>query len=162
MQNHVRVIDISKEEIFGLDFSHIHGEIQKAESDRKILDSEMNSWEITFSDYMSDPRPLPSIPEVTAWVNGSVDAGIPWFYFLRTGIRPQSLLLLLACGAKATALSPDGPYLIDVNRFKAFVSQNLCNLKGYVEKNGLPSESSNRIANAVMRVVREIIQVPDE
>lgn len=162
MQNHVRVIDISKEEIFGLDFSHIHGEIQKAESDRKILDSEMNSWEITFSDYMSDPRPLPSIPEVTAWVNGSVDAGIPWFYFLRTGIRPQSLLLLLACGAKATAPSPDGPYLIDVNRFKAFVSQNLCNLKGYVDKNGLPNESSNRIANAVMRVVREFIQVPDE
>lgn len=156
-QNQVRVIEISKEEIMQMDYSIIQGEIQKAESTRQVLESEMSTWEFAFSDYMSDPRPLSDIPEINAWVNGSVNAGIPWFFFLRTGFRPQSLLLLLACGAKSTCTDADGSYLTDISKFKRFVSTNFLNLSYFLEKNGYPDRARLDLTDSVMHIVKEMI-----
>ena len=156
-QNPIRVIDVTKDAIIHMDYSLIQKDIQKAESTIQILDAEKFTWEITFNDFISDPRPLSDIPEVVAWINGSVDAGIPWFFFLRTGFRPQSLLLLLACGAKSTYTDAKGAYLTDINKFKDFVSMNFCNLSSFLKKNGYSDRARLDLTDTVMRVVKEMI-----
>ena len=157
MGHQIRVIDISKEDVVNMDYSLIQKNIQEAESTIQILDSEKMTWEITFNDYISDPRPLSDIPEVVAWINGSVDAGIPWFFFLRTGFRPQSLLLLLACGAKSTYTDAKGAYLTDVNKFREFVSMNFFNLSSYLKKNGYSDGTRIALTNSVTSIVKEMI-----
>jgi len=157
MQRHIQVIDILKKDITDMDYGPVRRKVWEAESDKEILESEKNSWEITFSDYAADPRPLPDIPEVVTWINGSVDAGIPWFYFLRTGILPQSLQLLLACGAKTADPGPDGSYLIDINKFKAFVTKNFNNLNAFMEKNSFSYEAGIEITDAVIRIIKEMM-----
>lgn len=156
-QNPIRVIDVTKDAIIHMDYSLIQKDIQKAESTIQILDAEKFTWEITFNDFISDPRPLSDIPEVVAWINGSVDAGIPWFFFLRTGFRPQSLLLLLACGAKSTYTDAKDAYLTDINKFKDFVSMNFCNLSSFLKKNGYSDRARLDLTDTVMRVVKEMI-----
>lgn len=157
MGHQIRVIDISKEDVVNMNYSLIQKDIQEAESTIQILETEKMSWEITFNDYISDPRPLSDIPEVVAWINGSVDAGIPWFFFLRTGFRPQSLLLLLACGAKSTYTDAKGAYLTDVNKFREFVSINFFNLSSFLKKNGYSDRARLDLTDTVMRVVKEMI-----
>ena len=86
------MVSIAKLAVLMEDFSDIETLIEaSAEDPQKLLDAR-NTWEVFFAEYDDDPREIPEIPEVKNWIHASLEAGIPWFYFiaLRSVCAPSS------------------------------------------------------------------------
>ena len=88
----VPVIDVLRE-----DFSNMEALIQQTAADMDALAAAGNTWEVCFSDYDGDPREIQDIPEVVNWIRQSVEAGIPWFYFMKADPLSMGLFTFMIC-----------------------------------------------------------------
>lgn len=150
-------VAIQKTDVLMEDFSNIQRLIHYCASTMKKLIEARNTWEVFFDEYDDDPREIPEIPEVVNWVEQSVEAGIPWFYFMRG--TPDSLglrVFMTICGAELDPETP-GRYVFDRDRLLYFIKKNLTNLEDFSEKYNIPDEVSCAATDEILAYIQAVI-----
>ncbi len=117
-----------------------------------------NSWEVFFMGYDDDPRELPDIPEVANWIEQSVEAGIPWFYFMRAAQDSLGLITFMTCYGSDHDPDHPGRYFFNKDRTLAFVKKNLDNMESFVEEKNIPEEVGCAATDDIMGIVQSILQ----
>ncbi|MCB1099708.1 MAG: chlororespiratory reduction 6 domain-containing protein [Verrucomicrobiae bacterium] len=122
-----------------------------------------NTLEIFFPDYDEDPRELFQIPEILAWFRLSLEAGIPWFYFLHGGGSGTpiglSLLYGCACEGSTTERVGAGYYLHTSPDARAdWLKTNFHSINVFCEKNGIGKEFNKKACECVMRFLRRHLE----
>ncbi len=153
-------IAISKEDVIREDFSYIMSLINSIAGNLEMVFEMRNTWEVNFYGYDDDLRELPEIPEVVNWVEKSVDAGIPWFYFLRC--EPESIgvhvFLAICC------MEPDPferrRYVFDLEKLEQFLYRNFHNLNAFLERFEIPEEVGIAATDKVMALINALLSTP--
>lgn len=117
----IQMVTIDKMDVLMEDFSNIQGLIESYTKDREKLLASRNTWEVNFFGYDDDPREIPEIPEVVNWIRKSVDAGIPWFYFMRTEQPSYGLLSFMICCGADQDTNCHEQYFFDKDRTMMFI-----------------------------------------
>ena len=152
------MVPIPKMDVLMEDYTNIETLIENIDSDREQLLEMRNSWEVFFLDYDDDPREIPDIPEVVNWIEQSVEAGIPWFYFMRAAQDSMGLVtFMLCCGSVHDPIHP-GCFNLEKDRTLAFVKKNLENLQEFTEKYDIPDEVGYAATDDIMEIVQSILQ----
>ena len=152
------MVPIPKIDVLMEDFTNIETLIDNIVSDREQLLEMRNSWEVFFLGYDDDPREIPDIPEVVNWIEQSVEAGIPWFYFMRTAQDSLGLItFLICCGSDHDPEHP-GRYYFEQDRTMAFINKNLNNLADFTEKYDIPDEVGCAASDNIMAMVQRVLQ----
>ena len=116
------MVSIAKLAVLMEDFSDIEILIESlAENHQKLLDAQ-NTWEVFFTEYDDDSREIPEIPEVKNWIEASLNAGIPWFYFMRT--EDSSMGLQVFAVTYAGVRDTQERYQIDRVLLQQFIEKN--------------------------------------
>lgn len=149
------MVSIAKLAVLMEDFSDIETLIEaSAEDPQKLLDAR-NTWEVFFAEYDDDPREIPEIPEVKNWIHASLEAGIPWFYFMRTD--SSSLGLRAFITAYAGVRDAQEHYQIDRTFLQQFLEKNLKNLFDFAAQYELPPDAAEEAGNAVIDSVMHFL-----
>ena len=149
------MVSIAKLAVLMEDFSDIEALIEaSAEDPQKLLDAR-NTWEVFFAEYDDDPREIPEIPEVKNWIHASLEAGIPWFYFMRTD--SSSLGLRAFITAYAGVRDAQEHYQIDRTLLQQFLEKNLKNLFDFAAQYELPPDAAEEAGNAVIDSVMHFL-----
>lgn len=149
---------IPKMDVLMEDFTNIETLIENIATDEENLLEMRNSWEVFFLDYDDDPREIPDIPEVVNWIEQSVEAGIPWFYFMRVAQDSLGLItFMICCGSEHDPDHP-GRYNFKRDRILAFIKKNLDNLADFVEQYDIPDELGRAATDDIMGMVQSILQ----
>lgn len=152
------MVPIPKMDVLMEDFSNIETLIENIASDREKLFEMRNSWEVFFMGYDDDPREIPDIPEVVNWIEQSVEAGIPWFYFMRGEQDSLGLItFMICCGSEHDPNHP-GRYNFERDRILAFIKKNLNNLEDFAEKYDIPDEVGCAATDDIMGMVHSVLQ----
>lgn len=152
------MIPIQKIDVLMENFSNIETLIDNITSDREKLLEMRNSWEVFFMDYDDDPREIPDIPEVVNWIEKSVEAGIPWFYFMKATQDSLGLItFMVCCGSEH---NPEHPrrYNFERDRILAFIKKNLNNLEDFADKYDIPDEVGCAATDEIMTMVQSVLQ----
>lgn len=157
MSEHCIVI-VSKTDVLTEDYSGIFDLINSFIVDSERLVAARNTWDLFFEGYDDDPREIPDIPEIVNWIDKSISAGIPWFYFMRTGGDSAGLLSFMVCCG--TERDPDIPeqYYFDQGKLMRFVDKGLDNLSVFVEDNNIPEDVGRAAANSVLEFIQNSLQ----
>lgn len=149
----VTVVAIQKLDVLMEDFSYVLELIQNIAADKKKLIECRNSWEVIFSGYDDDPREVVEIPEIVNWMEKSIDAGIPWFYFMRCNNDSIGLkVFMTACSAEPDPHIPER-YLLDRDKLLLFAKKNLHNLEVFADQYHIPEDISHAAADDVMKFI---------
>lgn len=107
--------------------------------------------------YDDDPREVSDIPEIVNWIKQSVEAGIPWFYFMSTDGQALGLSTFLICGGADH--DPDYPerYFFDRGKILPFIKKNLNNLAAFVDKYDIPFDVGKTATDEVMRFIAQLL-----
>ncbi|MCD8120849.1 MAG: hypothetical protein LUE65_01230 [Clostridiales bacterium] len=152
------MVPIPKMDVLMEDFTNIETLIDNIASDREKLLEMRNSWAVFFLGYDDDPREIPDIPEVVNWIKKSMEAGIPWFYFMRATQDNLGLVtFMICCGSDHDSDHP-GRYIFEKERMLAFIKKNLSNLADFVEKHNIPDEVRCAVTDDIMGVVQSVLQ----
>ena len=152
------MVPIPKMDVLMEDFTNIETLIENIASDREKLLEMRNSWEVFFMYYDDDPREIPDIPEVVNWIEQSVEAGIPWFYFMRATQDSLGLItFMICCGSEHDPNHP-GRYNFEKDRILAFIKKNLDNLEDFAEKYDIPDEVGCAATDDIMEIVQSVLQ----
>lgn len=154
----IQMVTIDKMDVLMEDFSNIQGLIESYTKDREKLLASRNTWEVNFFGYDDDPREIPEIPEVVNWIRKSVDAGIPWFYFMRTEHPSYGLLSFMICCGADQDTNCHEQYFFDKDRTMMFIDNNLKNLADFVEKYDIPEELEESAVDNIMKRILELTQ----
>lgn len=152
------MVPIPKMDVLMEDFTNVETLIDSIVSDRKKLFEMKNSWEVFFLDYDDDPREIPDIPEVVNWIEQSVEAGIPWFYFMRAAQDSLGLItFMICCGSDHDPEHP-GRYNFERDRILTFIKKNLDNLADFIEEYDIPDEVGRAATDDIMGMVQSVLQ----
>ena len=152
------MVPVSQMDVMMEDFTNIQALINNIASDREQLLKMRNSWEVFFMGYDDDPRELPDIPEVVNWIEQSVEAGIPWFYFMRAAHDSLGLITFMTCYGSEHDPDHPGRYIFEKERTLAFVKKNLDNMASFVEEENIPEEVGCAATDDIMGIVQSILQ----
>ena len=159
---------IPKEEVVNLSFGYISSLLTRLSKTHDMLVGNRNSMEIYFPGYDDDDRELPQIPEVRAWVQRSLEVGVPWFYFLSTEAGIIGLRTLFFCACEITYIRLEGDrYRVEVpfeERMK-WLDINFCNMNDFMNGKGLSMELNVEISDNINRALMNFLQedgLPDE
>jgi hypothetical protein len=148
-----RSIVIPAEEIHQCSMAFITDLLNRLSKTRELVLANRGKLEIFFPGYDSDSREIYEIPEVRRWVEVSIDSGVPWFYFLNTRGRGDSLRLLLFCtcevGVKETH---DNRHLLvtEPEERARWLIRNFDNLNRFTADHDIPLEINQERCDAVM------------
>lgn len=152
------MVPIPKIDVLMEDFINIETLIENIAADKEKLLEMRNSWEVFFLGYDDDPREIPDIPEVVNWIEQSVEAGIPWFYFMRVAQDSLGLItFMICCGSEHDSEHP-GRYNFKKDRILAFIKKNLDNLADFVEQYDIPDEVGRAATDDIMGMVESVLQ----
>lgn len=158
MDNACYKIPISKMDVLMEDFSNMNELIQGFTDDRKKLLSARNTWDVFFMGYDDDPREIPDIPEVIDWIEQSVEAGIPWFYFMNPKSSSSGLLtFMICCGAEHDPKQPEC-YIFDQDKILSFIKRNLDNLASFAEEYNIPDRIICAATDEIMEYIQTVLQ----
>ena len=105
-----------------------------------------------------DPREIPDIPEVFNWIGQSVEAGIPWFYFMNADADSMGLsTFLICCGAEHDPAYPH-LYIFDRERILPFIKKNLKNLERFAEEYDIPDSVGIAASDTVINFIQSVMQ----
>lgn len=152
------MVAIQKEDVLMEDFTTINTLISNIASNRQQLLEMRNRWEVFFLGYDDDPREIPDIPEVVNWIKKSVEAGIPWFYFMRGEQNSSGLITFMLCCGSGHDLDHPGRYIFEKDRTLAFIKKNLENLQEFAEKYNIPDDVGRAATDTVMGMVQDILE----
>lgn len=149
------MVPIPKDDVLMEDFSYIQELIENIASDREQLLEARNSWEVFFMGYDDDPREISDIPEVKNWIMQSLEAGIPWFYFMRSPEESYCLLTFMSCYGSR---DPEYPERISFDRkVLPFIKKNLENLEVFIKKYDILEDVGCEVTAVMMNYISEII-----
>lgn len=151
-------VGIDKIDVLMEDFSNIQELIRSFTSDRKKLIAARNTWEVFFLEYDDDPREIPEIPEVVNWFEQSINAGIPWFYFMNANLPAMGLLTFMTCCTAYCDSEQYRRYIFDKDKTLSFVGKNLQNLEKFADENDIPDEITCAAADTIMGFVYNVLQ----
>lgn len=152
------MVAIQKMDVLMEDYDYIQGLIDNFASDMNKLIDARNTWEVFFAEYDDDPREIFEIPEIVNWIEQSVEAGIPWFYFMKASSDSLGLsAFMTAYGGDADSEVP-GRYFLDKDKTLLFIEKNLKNLELFSEKYAIPDEISHAATDTVMGYISAIIR----
>lgn len=151
------MVAIQKMDVLMEDYDYIQGLIDDFASDMNKLIEARNTWEVFFAEYDDDPREIFEIPEIVNWIEQSVEAGIPWFYFMKASSDSLGLsAFMTAYGGDADPEVP-GRYFLDKDKTLLFIKKNLKSLELFSEKYAIPDEISHAATDTVMGYISAII-----
>lgn len=133
-------------------YDHIKSVIRKLSKNHELLLSRKGTLDIFFPEYDNDSRELYEIPEVRKWFKGSIEEGIPWFYFLTTKWPAAGLKLLLFCSCKVKFLGVEGSrhkLEVDVKERSEWLMYNFYNLNLFADQNEISEEINKECCDAI-------------
>lgn len=152
------MVPIPKMDVLMEDFTNMNALIQQFTANREELINARNSWEVFFLGYDDDPREIPDIPEVVNWIEQSVEAGLPWFYFMNADDDSMGLsTFMICCGAEHDPQYPNR-YIFDKERILPFIKKNLDNLTSFAEEYDIPDSVGIAASDTVMNFIQMVIQ----
>lgn len=151
------MVAIQKMDVLTEDYSYIQGLIDDFASDINKLIEARNTWEVFFAEYDDDPREIFEIPEILNWIEQSVEAGIPWFYFMKATSNSLGLSAFMTAYAGNSDPEVPGRYILDKDKTLLFIKKNLKNLELFSEKYAIPDEVACAASDAVMEYVSVVI-----
>lgn len=152
------MVPIPKMDVLMEDFFNIETLIDNIAADRDQLLKMRNSWEVFFLGYDDDPREIPDIPEAVNWIEQSVEAGIPWFYFMRASQDSLGLVIFMICCGSDHDPNHPGRYTYERDRILAFIKKNLENLEDFIEQYHIPDEVGRAATDEIMGRVQGILE----
>ena len=157
MDNKYYGVPIPKTDVLMEDLSNMNELIRVFTSDREKLLSVRNTWDVFFMGYDDDPREIPDIPEVVDWIEQSVEAGIPWFYFMSPKSPSSGLLtFMICCGAGHDPKRPER-YIFDRDKILPFIKKNLDNLATFAEEHNIPDDISCAATDEIMEFIQNVL-----
>lgn len=152
-KSNLRVIAIPKEEIIQGKFDFVINFIERLSKNKEILLNTHSSLDIYFPEYDKDEREIFQISEIMKWLKGSIDFGVPWFYFLDIYDKSVGLKLLFHsyCSANNFQKSEKG-YYIEYDKYgeRKFYEQNFINMNSFMDKNNLSLELNIKITDLIV------------
>ncbi len=89
---------IHKDDVLACDFTGLKDVIYRLSRNKTSLLKNRGTLEVLIAGYDEDPREAYEIPEIRNFYSESLNAGIPWFYFLGKQANGMGLtVLLFAC-----------------------------------------------------------------
>lgn len=157
MDNKYYGVPISKTDVLMDDFSDVNELIRVFTSDREKMLSERSTWDVFFMGYDDDPREIPDIPEMVDWIEQSVEAGSPWFYFMGPKSPSSGLLtFMICCGADHDPKQPER-YIFDWEKILLFIKSNLDNLATFAEEHNIPDDISCAVTDEIMEFIQNVL-----
>lgn len=150
------VLAIPKDEIIKRSYEIVKQYINRISINKEILINSRTSMDIFFPEYKSDSREIFQIPEIMEWLKGSIDEGIPWFYFLDYRQKSTCFNLLVHSYCRLTAVTLVGTqYLCNYNKIDLvrFLEKNFDNLNKFMEKNNLDDKISEEISTGIQNIL---------
>ncbi len=152
------MVPIPKMDVLMEDFTNMNALIQQFTANREELINARNSWEVFFLGYDDDPREIPDIPEVVNWIEQSVEAGMPWFYFMNADDDSMGLsTFMICCGAEHDPKYPNR-YIFNKERILPFIKKNFDNLTSFAEEYNIPDPVGIAASDTVMNFIQMVIQ----
>ena len=152
------MVPIPKMDVLMEDFSNLSALTQQFTVNREMLINARNSWEVFFMGYDDDPREIPDIPEIVNWIERSVEAGIPWFYFMNADADSKGLIIFtICCGAEHDSTYPNR-YIFNKEKILLFIKKNLDNLTDFTKKYNIPDSVEIAASDTVISFVQKVIQ----
>ena len=152
------MVAIQKMDVLMEDYGYIQGLIDDFASDMNKLIEARNTWEVFFAEYDDDPREIFEIPEIINWIEQSVEAGIPWFYFMKATSNSLGLSAFMTAYGGDSDPEVPGRYFLDKDKTLLFIKKNLKNLELFSEKYVIPDEISRAATDTVMKYISAIIR----
>lgn len=151
-------VAVSKEEILKEKFYPLLSMMDEVSKNKDKLLRAKNTWEIYFPDYDNDSRETFQIPEIRNWIKKSLDAGVPWFYFLNFDPKtPGMFAILLAVYCSENESDGQLSVLLDKRKIVEFLEKNFDNLNQFTDKNGISEEISIEINDKVKDYLEYIL-----
>jgi hypothetical protein len=151
------MVAIQKLDVQMEDYSYIQGLIADNASDINKLIEARNTWEVFFAEYDDYTREIFEIPEIINWIKGSVEAGIPWFYFMKATSDSLGLSVFMTAYAGNSDSEVPGRYFLDKDKTLLFINKNFENLNLFSEKYAIPDEVVRAATDAVMEYISAIV-----
>ena len=158
----MNILEISKAEVLGKDFTRVHELLQDIACSAQELQDTRNTWDLLFTGYEDDPRDIPEMAEVNRWVRASLEEGIPWLYLLGTDEDYTGLHLLLLCCC--TQPDPDQPEarLLDPEAVDGFVAQGMRSVGDFGADHGIPEEVLSAAVHRSMDFIYQLLAEEQE
>ncbi|TVX95190.1 DUF4365 domain-containing protein [Cohnella terricola] len=156
-----RVVAIPQKEILTGSYDYIINFIDRLSKNKDMLIKSRATLDIFFPAYDEDEREIFQIPEIMDWLKGSINIGIPWFYFLDTRTRNTGLTLLMHSYCKKTkTIRTDAGHMVefDGNDLAKFIEQNYINLNTFTEENKLSLKINKEISLGIFEYLKTHLQ----
>ena len=151
-------VAISKMDVLMEDYTNIFELIKTIVADTQKLFTSRNTWEVFFEGYVDDPREIPDIPEVVNWFKKSIEAGIPWFYFMNTTKPAIGLLTFITCCSAERDSDYSKRYYFEPEKINLFVKKNLDNLANFVKVYDIPNEIGIAATDKILEIIKDLLQ----
>jgi hypothetical protein len=88
---------VPKEDILNCDFYGINDVINRLSRNEEYILLNRGKLEVLIGGYDDDSRESFEIPEIRQWYSKSIEAGVPWFYFLGSNMDMIGFKVFLLC-----------------------------------------------------------------
>jgi len=148
---------IHKDDVLSCNFAGLRHVIDRLSRNRESLLKNRGTLEVLIAGYDDDAREAYEIPEIRHWYRKSIEAGIPWFYFLGKQANGMGLIvLLLACCDTEVKWTKSGNTYVeiaDVHQVLEWFDQNYGNLNRFTQDKGLPLEINKEMSDTAYALI---------
>lgn len=148
---------VHKDDVLACDFSGLKNVIVRLSRNRESLLRNRGTLEVLIAGYDEDPREVYEIPEIRHWYSESINAGIPWFYFLGEHANGMGLTVLLfsTCDIEVKFEKSGDTYveIADVEQIVEWLNKNYNNLNKFTEDKDIPSEINKEMSERAYSLV---------
>lgn len=154
------IYHLPKNEISECVFSGIQWVLKRLTRNKEQLIKNRGTLEILIDGYNDDPREIFEIPEVRSWYRKSIEAGLPWFYFLNAE-SARGLLSSLYCYCDVEIIDEENGFayveFTNPKQIGDWFEKNCLNLNQFTIHNQIPKEINREMwqkADLLLRSVR--------
>jgi len=149
---------VHKDDVLACDFTGLKDVINRLSRNKKSLLKNRGTLEVLIAGYDEDPREAYEIPEIRHFYSESLNAGIPWFYFLGKQANGMGLtVLLFACCDIEVKFEKSGNAYVqikDLEQVSEWMNRNFHNLNEYVDSKEIPEEINKEMSERACDIVR--------
>jgi hypothetical protein len=148
---------VQKDDVLACDFTGLIDVIDRLSRNRESLLKNRGTLEVLIEGYDEDNREAYEIPEIRHWYSESINAGIPWFYFLGEHSNGMGLIVLLFsnCDIEVKFEKSGNTYvdIADVEQIVEWLNKNYNNLNIFTEDKDIPSEINKEMSERAYSLV---------
>ncbi len=117
-----------------------------------MLINSISSLDIFFPEYIEDSREIFQIPEIMSWLKNSIEAEIPWFYFLNNKFKNNGLHLLPHAYCNPVNISKvNNGYIVQLDNqsFAEYFEKNFINVNKFIYKYNIEEKYNEQISKGI-------------